>query len=65
MYHGGFSLSLVCVALLAACSLESFFILGYFGGLLSTIGLDCVVLCDNAACVACADPFIAPYTLSS
>ena len=65
MYHSGFSLSLVCVALLAACSLESFFILGYFGGPLSTVGLHCVVVCDNAARVACADPFIVPYTLSS
>ena len=65
MYHSGFSLSLVCIALLAACSLESFFILGCFGGSLSTIGLHCAVVCDSAACVACADPFIVPYTLSS
>ena len=65
MYHSGFSLSLVCMALSAACSLESFFILGCFSGPLSTIGLDCVVVCDNAARVACADPFIVPYTHSS
>ena len=38
IYHSGFSLSLVCICLSAACSLESFFILGYFGGPLSTVG---------------------------
>ena len=65
IYHSGFSLSLVCVCLLAACSLESFFILGHSGGPLSTVGLLCTLVCDNAACVACADPFIVPYTLSS
>ena len=64
-YHSGFSLSLVCVCLLAACSLESFFILGCFGGPLSTIGLLCALVCDNATCVACADPFIEPYIFSS
>ena len=64
-YHSGFALSLVWVALLAACSLESVFILGCFSGPLSTIGLHCVVECDNAAHVACADPFIVPYTHSS
>ena len=62
MYHSGFSSSLVCVALSAACSLESFFILGGLGGPLSTIGLHCMVVCDNAARVACVDPFIVPYT---
>ena len=65
IYHSGFSLSLVCVCLLATCSLESFFILGHFGGPLSTVGLLCNLVCDNAACVACVDPFIVPYTLSS
>ena len=65
IYHSGFSLSLVCVCLLAAFSLESFFILGHFGGPLSTVGLLCTLVCDNAACVACADPFIVPYILSS
>ena len=65
IYHSGFSLSLVCVCLSAACSLESFFILGCFGGPLSTIWLVCALVCDNAACVACADPFIVSYTLSS
>ena len=65
MYHSGFSFSLVCIALSAACSLESFFILGCFSGPLSTIGLHYVVVWDNAACVARADPFIVPYTLSS
>ena len=64
-YHSGFSLSLVWVAFLAARSLESFFILGCFGGPLSTIGLHCVVECGNAACVACVDPFIVSYTHSS
>ena len=65
IYHSGFSLSLVCICLLAACSLESFFILGCFSGPLSTVGLVCALVCDNAACVACVDPFIVPYTLSS
>ena len=64
-YHSGFSLSLVCVCLLAACSLESFFVLGFFGGPLSTIGLLCALVHDNTAYVACADPFIMPYVLSS
>ena len=64
-YHSGFSLSLVCVCLLAPCSLESFFILGCFGGPLSTVGLLCALVCDNATCVASADPFIVPYILSS
>ena len=64
-YHSGFSLSLVSVCLSAASYLESFFILGCFGGPLSTIGLHCALMCDNATCVACADPFIVPYTLSS
>ena len=63
IYHSGFSLSLVCVCLSAACSLESFFILGHFGGPLSTVGSLCALVCDNAACVACVDPFIVPYTL--
>ena len=64
-YHSGFSLSFVCICLSAASSLESFFILGCFGGPLSTTGLHCTLVCDNAACVACVDPFIVPYTLSS
>ena len=64
-YHSGFFLSLVCMCLPAASSLESFFILGSFGGPLSTIGLHCALMCDNAACVACVDPFIVPYILSS
>ena len=64
-YHSGFSLSLVCICLLAACSLESFFILGIFGGHLSTVGLLYALVCDNTACVACADPFIVLYILSS
>ena len=64
-YHSGFSLSLVWVALSAACSLESSFILGCFSGPLSTIWLRCTVECDNVAHVACVDPFIVPYTLSS
>ena len=64
-YHSGFVLSLVWVALLAACSLESFFILGSFGGPLSTVGLHCAVECDNTAHVACVDPFIIQYTHSS
>ena len=57
-YHSGFSLSLVCVCLSAAYSLESFFILGCFGGPLSTVGLLCTLVCDKATCVACVDPFI-------
>ena len=65
IYHSGFSLSLVCVCLSAACSFESFFILGHFGGPLSTVRLLYTLVCDNTACVACADPFIVPYTLSS
>ena len=65
MYHSGFSLSFDCIALSAACSLESFFILGCFGGPLSTVGLHWAVVCDNAAHVACVGPFIVPYTLSS
>ena len=64
-YHSGFSLSLACICLSAACSLESFFILGHFGGPLSTVGLLCTLVCDNAACVAWADPFIVQYILSS
>ena len=44
MYHSGFSFSLVCVVLSAACFLESFFILGYLSGPLSTVGLHCVVV---------------------
>ena len=65
IYHSGFSLSLVCVYLSRACSLESFFILGHFGGPLSTVRLLCTLVYDNAACVACADPFIVLYILSS
>ena len=53
------------VVLSDACSLESFFIFGCFGSPLSTVGLHCMVECDNATCVACADPFIVPYTPSS
>ena len=64
-YHSGFSLSLVWVTLSAACSLESFFILGCFGGPLSTVGLHCAVECDSTAHVAFADPYIVPYTHSS
>ena len=55
VYHIGFSLSFVSVAFSAAHSLESFFILGRLGGPLSTIGLVCALVCDNAACVACVD----------
>ena len=65
IYHSGFSLSLVCVFLSAGHSLEGFLLLGLFDGPLSTIGLLCALVFDNAACVACADPFIVPYTLSS
>ena len=65
IYHSGFSLSLVCVCLSAACSLESFFILGHFGGSLSTVWLLCTLVCDNTACVACVDHFIVLYILSS
>ena len=65
IYHSGLSLSLVYMYLSAACSLESFFILGHFGGPLSTVGLLCTLVCYNSACVACADPFIVPYILSS
>ena len=65
IYHRDFSLSLVCVFLSAGYSLEGFLLLVLFGGPLSTVGLLCVLVCDNAACVACADPFIVLYTLSS
>ena len=64
-YHSGFSLSLVCVNLSTACSLESFFILGCFSDPHSTVRLLCTLVCNNTACVACADPFIVPYILSS
>ena len=60
VYHIGFSLSFVWVAFSAARSLESFFILGYLSGPLSTVRLLYALVCDNAACVACADPFIIP-----
>ena len=49
----------------AALSLGNFFILGPGGGPLSTVGLVCTLECDRAACVACADPLIIPYFLSS
>ena len=65
IYHSGFSLSLVWVGFSIARSLESFFVWGCLGGPLSTVGLLCILVCDNTACVACADPFIVPYTLSS
>ena len=58
VYHIGFSLSLVWVAFSAALSLKSFFILGCRGGSLSTVGLHWALVCDKAACVACADPLI-------
>ena len=65
IYHSDFSLSLVCIFLSAGCSLEGFLLLSHFDGPLSTTGLLCTLVCDNAACVACADPFIVLYTLSS
>ena len=65
IYHSGLSFSFVCMVLSDTCSLESFFIFGCFSGPLSTIGLHCTVECDNTTCVACMDPFIVPYTLSS
>ena len=43
IYHSGLSFSFVCMVLSDACSLKSFFILGCFGGPLSTVGLHCVV----------------------
>ena len=49
----------------AALSLGNFFILGLRGGPLSTVGLVWTLECDRAACVACADPLIIPYFLSS
>ena len=55
-YHIGFSLSFIWVAFSAALSLESFFILGHRGGPLSTVGLHWALVCDKAACLACADP---------
>ena len=60
VYHIGFSLSFVWVAFSAALSLESFFILGHCDGPLSTVILLCALVCDNSACVACADPLIIP-----
>ena len=60
VYHIGFSLSFVWVAFSAALSLESFFILDHCGGPLSTVGLHWALVCDKAACVACADPLIIP-----
>ena len=57
-YYSDFSLPIVHVCLSAASSLESFFMLGCFGGPLSTIGLHCTLVCDNTACVACADPLL-------
>ena len=60
VYHIGFSLSLVWVAFSAALSLDSFFILGLHGGPLSTVRLVWALVCDRAACVACADPLIVP-----
>ena len=65
VYHSGFSLSFAQVAFSTTCSLESFFILGCLGGPLSTVGLLCTLVCDSTTCVACADPFIVPYILSS
>ena len=60
VYHIGFSLSLVWVAFSAALSLESFFILGHHGGPLSTVRLLWALVCNKAACVACADPLMVP-----
>ena len=60
-----FSLSLVWVPFSAALSLGNFFVLGLRGGPLSTVGFVWTLECDRAACVACVDPFIVPYHLSS
>ena len=65
VYYVCFSLSLVWVPFSAALSLGNFFILGLRGGPLSTVGFIWTLECDRAACVACADPFIIPYCLSS
>ena len=65
VYYIYFSLSLVWVPFSAALSLGNFFILGLHGGPLSMVGLIWTLECDRAACVACADPFIVPYCLSS
>ena len=64
-YYICFSLSLVWVPFSAALSLGNFFVLGLRGRPLSTVGLVWTLECDRAACVACADPFIIPYCLSS
>ena len=60
-----FSLSLVWVPFSAALSLGSFFVLGLRGGPLSMVGFVWTLECDRAAYVACVDPFIIPYCLSS
>ena len=65
VYYICFSLSLVWVPLSGALSLGSYFVLGLCGGPLSMVGFVWTLECDSAACVACADPFIIPYCLSS
>ena len=65
MYHCDLSFSFVCVDLSEACPLESFLIFGCFAGPLSTVGLHCAIVCANATCVACADPLMVIYSLSS
>ena len=65
VYYVCFSLSLVWVPFSAALSLGKFFILGLRGRPLSMVGFAWTLECDRAACVACVDPFIIPYCLSS
>ena len=65
VYYVCFSLSLVWVPFSAALSLGNFFILGLRGGPLSTVEFIWTLECDRAAWVACADPLIIPYCLSS
>ena len=65
VYYVCFSLSLVWVPFSAALSLDNFLNLGLRGGPLSMVGFGWTLECDRAACVACADPFIIPYCVSS
>ena len=65
IYHSGLSFSFVCVNLSDVCSLESFLIFGCFASPLSTVGLHCAIVCVNATCIACVDPLMVSYSLSS
>ena len=65
VYYVCFSLSLVWVPFSAALSLGNFFVLGLCGGPLSMVGFIWTLECGRVACVACVDPSIVPYRLSS